>query len=90
MFNRMRALPIPPAGVVVASGGNAGIAVATAARALDVPCQVFLPEVSSPAKRAALAALGAQVVVAGAAYADAFAACLAAPGRDWRAADACL
>jgi threonine dehydratase len=61
MFNRMRALPMPAAGVVVASGGNAGIAVATAARALGVPCEVFLPEVSTPAKRAALAALGATV-----------------------------
>ncbi len=76
MFNRMRTLPLPAAGVVVASGGNAGIAVATAARALGVPCEVFVPEVSSAAKRAALAALGAQVVVAGAAYADALAACL--------------
>jgi threonine dehydratase len=76
MFNRMRSLPIPPAGVVVASGGNAGIAVATAARALGVPCEVFLPEVSSSAKRAALAALGATVVVQGAAYAEALAACL--------------
>jgi len=77
MFNRMRALPLPAVGVVVASGGNAGIAVATAARALGVACEVFLPEVSSAAKRAALAALGAQVVVHGAAYADALAACLA-------------
>jgi threonine dehydratase len=76
MFNRMRSLPIPTAGVVVASGGNAGIAVATAARALGVPCEVFLPEVSSSAKRAALAALGATVVVQGAAYAEALAACL--------------
>jgi threonine dehydratase len=76
MFNRMRSLPIPAAGVVVASGGNAGIAVATAARALGVPCEVFLPEVSSSAKRAALAALGATVVVQGAAYAEALAACL--------------
>jgi threonine dehydratase len=59
MFNRMRCLPVPAAGVVVASGGNAGIAVAHAARALGVRCEVFLPEVSSPAKRAALAALGA-------------------------------
>jgi len=77
MFNRMRSLPIPAAGVVVASGGNAGIAVATAAQALGVPCEVFLPEVSSAAKRAALAALGAKVVVQGAAYAEALAACLA-------------
>jgi threonine dehydratase len=77
MFNRMRSLPIPSAGVVVASGGNAGIAVATAARALGVGCEVFLPEVSSPAKQAALAALGARVRVQGAAYADALEACLA-------------
>lgn len=77
MFNRMRALPVPAAGVVVASGGNAGIAVATAARALGVPCEVFLPEVSTPAKRAALAALGARVSVQGAVYVEALAACLA-------------
>ncbi len=76
MFNRMRSLPVPAAGVVVASGGNAGIAVAQAARALGVPCEVFLPELSTAAKRAALAALGAKVVVAGAAYSDAYAACL--------------
>jgi threonine dehydratase len=75
MFNRMRALPLPPAGVVVASGGNAGIAVASAARALGVACEVFLPEVSTPAKRAALAALGATVSVQGAVYAEALAAC---------------
>jgi threonine dehydratase len=77
MFNRMRSLPIPAAGVVIASGGNAGIAVACAARALGVPCEVFLPALASPAKRQALAALKATVVVAGAAYADALAACLA-------------
>lgn len=77
MFNRMRSLPLPPAGVVVASGGNAGIAVASAARALGVACEVFLPEVSTPAKRAALAALGATVSVQGAVYAEALAACLA-------------
>ena len=76
MFNRMRCLPLPAAGVVVASGGNAGIAVAHAARALGVPCEVFLPEVSSAAKRAALAALGARVTVHGAVYDEALAACL--------------
>ena len=77
MFNRMRCQPLPAAGVVVASGGNAGIAVAHAARALGVRCEVFLPEVSSPAKRATLAALGAAVSVQGAVYDQAFAACLA-------------
>ena len=76
MFNRMRSWPIPDAGVVIASGGNAGIAVATAAQALGVRCEVFLPDLASTAKRQALAALNAQVVVAGAAYADALAACL--------------
>jgi threonine dehydratase len=77
MFNRMRALPLPAAGVTVASGGNAGIAVATAARALGVPCEVFVPEVSGAAKRAALVALGAAVRVVGASYADAAAVLLA-------------
>jgi threonine dehydratase len=75
MFNRLRAqASLPAAGVVVASGGNAGIAVAHAARALNQPCTVFVPEVSSPAKRAVLAGLGAQVVVQGSAYADALVA----------------
>ena len=77
MFNRMRSLPLPESGVVIASGGNAGIAVASAARAMGVPCEVFLPEVSSPAKRQALAALGARVTVQGAAYAQAYEASLA-------------
>jgi threonine dehydratase len=76
MFNRMRSLPIPAAGVVVASGGNAGIAVAAAARALGARCEVFLPELASPAKQQVLAELGATVTVHGAAYADALAACL--------------
>lgn len=76
MFNRMRSLPIPAAGVVIASGGNAGIAVAAAARALGVRCEVFLPELASAAKRSVLAGLGAQVEVGGANYAEAFDACL--------------
>ena len=77
MFNRMLSLPIPAFGVVIASGGNAGIAVACAAQALGVRCEVFLPELSSAAKRQALAALNATVVVGGAAYNDALANCLA-------------
>src|ERR1700712_1514898 len=54
MFNRMRANPLPEAGVVIASGGNAGIAVAVAAKAMGVRCEVFVPESASPAKRARL------------------------------------
>lgn len=77
MLNRLLSQPIPASGVIVASGGNAGIATAAAARALGVRCEVFVPEVSSAAKRARLAALGAEVVVSGAAYAEALQACLA-------------
>jgi threonine dehydratase len=76
MFNRMRANDVPAAGVVIASGGNAGIAVAHAARKLGVRCEVFVPESSSSAKREALARLGAVVTVGGASYADALAASL--------------
>jgi threonine dehydratase len=76
MFNRMRANAVPAAGVVIASGGNAGIAVAHAARALGVRAEVFVPESSSAAKRERLAQLGAAVVVRGASYADALAASL--------------
>ena len=77
MLNRLLSNPIPGSGVIVASGGNAGIATAAAAKELGVTCEVFVPEISSPAKRARLAALGARVVVGGAAYADALHACLA-------------
>jgi threonine dehydratase len=76
MMNRLLANDIPASGVVVASGGNAGIATAAAAQALGVPCQVFLPGVSPEAKRARLRALGAEVVVVGQLYPDALAACL--------------
>jgi threonine dehydratase len=77
MFNRLLSNTIPPSGVIVASGGNAGIATALAARALGVRAEVFVPDVSSPAKRERLAAHGAQVVVGGATYAEAFEACVA-------------
>ena len=76
MFNRIRLAAVPAAGVVIASGGNAGIAAAAAARAMGMRCEVFVPELSSPAKRQALADLGAVVHVQGAQYVDALAACL--------------
>lgn len=77
MYNRLLSNPIPDGGVIVASGGNAGIATAAAAQALGVRCEVFVPTVSSPAKQAKLRELGAQVVVTGAAYAEALEACVA-------------
>lgn len=77
MLNRLLANNIPEAGVVIASGGNAGIATAAAAQALGVRCEVFVPTVSPEAKRARLRDLGAEVVVTGAVYAEAFEACMA-------------
>lgn len=77
MLYRLLANPVPESGVIIASGGNAGIAVAAAAQALGVRCEVFVPEVSPEAKRARLRALGAEVVVTGAAYAQAYEACVA-------------
>jgi threonine dehydratase len=76
MLNRLLANPIPPAGVIVASGGNAGIATAAAAKALGASCEVFVPAVCSPAKQARLRELGAQVVLAGQVYAEALQACM--------------
>ena len=77
MLNRMLAQPIGTAGVIIASGGNAGIATAAAANFLGVPCEVFLPQTSSAAKRERLKSLGATVVVHGSEYAQAFEACVA-------------
>lgn len=77
MLNRLLSHPIPASGVIVASGGNAGIATAAAAKELGVKCEVFVPTVSSPAKQQKLRELGADVVVTGSVYAEALEACLA-------------
>lgn len=77
MMNRLLANRIPASGVIVASGGNAGIATAAAAKALGVKCEVFVPTISSPAKQSRLRELGADVVVTGEAYSQALEACLA-------------
>jgi threonine dehydratase len=65
---------VPAAGVVAASGGNHGAAVAFAARRLGVPARVYVPTVSSPAKVARIRACGAALEVVGERYADALAA----------------
>jgi threonine dehydratase len=64
----------PAAGVVAASGGNHGIAVAYAAMRLGKPAHIFVPEVSSSAKTARIREYGAELVVTGERYADALAA----------------
>lgn len=64
----------PGQGVVAASGGNHGAAVAYAADKLGRRAEIFVPSISSPAKIEKIRAYGAEVVVGGATYADAFAA----------------
>lgn len=59
-------------GIVVASGGNAGLANAFAAAQLGVPATVFVPETAPPVKVAKLKASGASVVQRGSEYAEAF------------------
>jgi len=65
---------LPAAGVVAASGGNFGAAVAYAARRLGVPATVFIPDSSAPAKLDRLRSLGATVEVIPGIYDDALAA----------------
>lgn len=65
---------VPAAGVVAASGGNHGAAVAYAAMRRRVPAKIFVPAISSPAKIARIRSYGADLVVGGERYADALAA----------------
>ena len=73
-FLNLLAREIPPAGVVAASGGNHGAAVAFAARRLGVPARVYVPTVAAAAKVAQIRAYGADLVIGGDRYADALAA----------------
>ena len=65
---------VPAVGVVAATGGNHGVAVAFAAMKLKTPARIFVPEVASPAKRERIRSYGADLVVTGERYADALAA----------------
>lgn len=73
-FTHLLTRQVPAVGVVAASGGNHGVAVALAAQKLRVPAKIFVPSVSSPAKQEQIRRLGAELVVAGERYADALAA----------------
>src|SRR5580765_5547160 len=79
-FTNLLTRTIPAAGVVAASGGNHGAAVAYAAMRLGVRARIFVPTVSSPAKVKRIQSYGADLVVGGDRYADAFAA-----SEAWRA-----
>jgi threonine dehydratase len=63
--------PVPAAGVVAASGGNHGVAVAWAAMKTGHRARIFVPEVASPAKMDRIRAYGASLVVTGRRYNDA-------------------
>lgn len=73
-FANMLLHDIPEPGVVAASGGNHGAAVAYAASRLGVPATIFVPEISSRAKLTRIESYGATLVVGGANYDDARAA----------------
>jgi len=73
-FSRMLGVPVPKSGVIAASGGNHGIAVAHAAKMLGHRAEIFVPEVISAAKVARLKELGAAVNIVGKVYGDALAA----------------
>lgn len=73
-FTNLLTREIPAAGVVAASGGNHGAAVAFAAHRRGVRATIFVPTVSSPAKIERIRSYGAELVVTGERYADALAA----------------
>jgi threonine dehydratase len=74
-FNRMLSAAIPKAGVIAASGGNHGAAVAYAAKSLGVAAEIFVPAGTPATKVDRIEGYGARVIKGGAAYADALAAC---------------
>jgi threonine dehydratase len=73
-FANLLTREVPEAGVVAASGGNHGAAVAYAAQKLGKPARIYVPTVSSPAKIERIRSYGAELVVTGERYADALAA----------------
>ena len=79
-FTNLLTREVPKAGVVAASGGNHGVAVAYAAGKLRIPAKVFVPSVASPEKIDRIRSGGADLVIIGERYADALAA-----GEAWAA-----
>jgi threonine dehydratase len=73
-FTNLLTRTVPRAGVVAASGGNHGAAVAFAAMKRHVPAKIFVPTVASSAKIQQINEYGAELVIGGERYADALAA----------------
>ncbi|WP_072506183.1 threonine/serine dehydratase [Phaeobacter porticola] len=70
-FNTLLGGSVPDAGLVAASGGNHGAAVAYAAQRLGFRARVYVPEIAGPAKIALIRACGADLEVVSGAYANA-------------------
>jgi len=73
-FNNLLSRAVPAAGVVAASGGNHGVAVAFAAMRLKYPATIFVPNVAARVKIEQIRAAGATLEISGERYADALAA----------------
>jgi threonine dehydratase len=75
-FNRVLAAReaglLPASGLIAASGGNHGLAVAYVAKALGIRAEIFVPEITSPVKVAGLRTLGAEITQTGAIYSEAY------------------
>jgi threonine dehydratase len=84
-FTNLLTRAVPAAGVVAASGGNHGTAVAYAAMRVGVPAAIFVPVCSSPAKVERIRSYGAELTVVGERYADALAA-----AEEWTATSGAL
>ena len=74
-FNFILSSTVPPAGLIAASGGNHGAAVAYAAQQLGHPAEIFVPAIAPRNKVERLRQYGATVNVTGRDYAEALAAC---------------
>lgn len=70
-FSKLLASRVPEAGVIAASGGNFGRAVAHAAHTLGHPAEIYVPETSPAAKIDGIRDLGALVRVVPGYYAEA-------------------
>ena len=84
-FTNLLTREIPAAGVVAASGGNHGVAVAYAAMKLKKPARIFIPTVASPSKIERIRSYGADLVITGDRYNDALLA-----SEEWRAESGAL
>lgn len=73
-FNCILSSSVPAAGMIAASGGNHGAAVAYAAQKLGLAAEIFVPTISPANKVERLRQYGAKVNVIGNGYSDALAA----------------